>query len=165
MACFTTRYVQFTSRHVEPSDSHVRTYFQPLLACQKFDIMQGTKSRFAENKFLDTAIVAAYFQSPKTGIGFEYPAHFKPMPEPAIAFILTVVRALALHPTTHPVDVLMQIHAHILEWSSGQRVVEQFTETANSGFYTGFCTDLESYGSSNATAWLNIRKCMFERTL
>ncbi len=42
---------------------------------------------------------------------------------------------------------------------------EQFTENANSGFYKGFLKDLGRFGTSNATAWLNIRKRMFERTL
>ncbi len=59
----------------------------------------------------------------------------------------------------------MQIHAHIREWSSGQRIQEQFKEKANASFYRGFEKDLTGYGRSNTTAWLNIRKRLFERTL
>ncbi|TFK84311.1 hypothetical protein K466DRAFT_496806 [Polyporus arcularius HHB13444] len=111
-----------------------------------FDLETGTKSRFAEHRFLDTAIVTAFFWNQKTGIGYEYASYFNPMPEPAIAFILTV------------------IHAHLLEWSTGQRVQDQFTETSNSGFYTGFSKDLRRVGVSNETASVNIRRRLFERT-
>ncbi len=54
--------------------------------------MTGTKTRFAQNKFIDTAIVTAYFWNAKSGVGFEYASHFNPMPDPAIAFVLTAVR-------------------------------------------------------------------------
>ncbi|RPD57368.1 hypothetical protein L227DRAFT_474186, partial [Lentinus tigrinus ALCF2SS1-6] len=111
----------------------------------KFDLDAGTKSHFAENKFISTAIGIAFFSNPKSSVGFQYPSRFNPMPQPTIAFILTV------------------IHAHIREWSTGQCVQEHFKETANSSFYAGFKEDLVNYGKGNETAWLNIRRRLFER--
>ncbi|RDX46170.1 hypothetical protein OH76DRAFT_1356488 [Lentinus brumalis] len=115
-------------------------------AFQKYDIATGTMSRFAEHRFIDTAVVQAFFPNPKSGIGYEYASHFNPMPVPAIAFVLTV------------------IHAHILEWATGQHVTEQFTEKAHSGFYAGLLKDLGQVATAKATTSLNIRKRLFERT-
>ncbi|KAI0757809.1 hypothetical protein C8Q80DRAFT_1090253 [Daedaleopsis nitida] len=111
-----------------------------------FNLAEGTRSPdLAEHKFVTKAAQVAFFANVNTSVGYNFPQYFDPMPEQAIAFLLTVIRA------------------HIGEWESGRFVKQEFDETRNKSHYVGFLKDLKKYGAKNTTAWLNIRKRLFKR--
>ncbi|KAI0688820.1 hypothetical protein C8Q76DRAFT_803281 [Earliella scabrosa] len=108
-----------------------------------FNIQTGNKSPgLAEHTFIVKAAKLAFFAHPSS-IGFVHPTFFDPMPEEAIAFLLTV------------------IHAHITKWATGVHVKDAFDETKNKDKYHGFLKDLKAYGAKNQAAWLNIRKQLY----
>ncbi|KAI0738855.1 hypothetical protein C8Q80DRAFT_1112825 [Daedaleopsis nitida] len=110
-----------------------------------FNLVEGTRSPdLAEHKFVTKAAQVAFFANVNTSVGFCFPQYFDPMPEQAIAFLLTVV-------------------PHISEWESGRFVKQEFDEPRNKSHYVGFLKDLKKYGAKNPTAWLNIRKRLFKR--
>ncbi|KAM5544153.1 hypothetical protein V8D89_002202 [Ganoderma adspersum] len=104
----------------------------------------GKKSKFSEHSFITQALQTAFFSNVRNGARFVHKDHFDPIPDEALAFVHTV------------------IHAHICEWSTGTPIKEDFSEAKNVPFYASFLKDIQKYGGGkNATAWANIRKCMY----
>ncbi|EJF59648.1 hypothetical protein DICSQDRAFT_171827 [Dichomitus squalens LYAD-421 SS1] len=111
-----------------------------------YDFETGTRAHMFQNKFIGQAIQIAFFGSSRTGLGFLAPDTFNPIPIPTIAFVTTV------------------IHAHLLEWSTGRRLHESFSESRHGTHYKAFKSDLESYASgNNGPIFSNIRMRMYEK--
>ncbi|TBU21273.1 hypothetical protein BD311DRAFT_678795, partial [Dichomitus squalens] len=108
-----------------------------------FDVATGHKEKYSEHALIGRSLEIAFFSNTRTGVGFLHPEFFDPIPDQALAFVHTF------------------IHAHICEWFTGRRIREDFSEVKNATFYAGFLADLQSYGSKNPSAWLNIRKRMY----
>ncbi|EJF55704.1 hypothetical protein DICSQDRAFT_175605 [Dichomitus squalens LYAD-421 SS1] len=110
---------------------------------ETFDVATGHKEKYSEHALIGRSLEIAFFSNTRTGVGFLHSEFFDPIPDQALAFVHTF------------------IHAHICEWFTGRHIREDFSEVKNATFYAGFLADLQSYGSKNPSAWLNIRKRMY----